>query len=119
MSNKEQGKTYRMDIMEKLKKVEQLVIVWQNSSRSWSHSAGMSSMQWQCQQLQSLKANLPKGWVLVTCDFADNFLCRYQDKPKSAHWAYRQVTIFPVVSFYRCPSGSGELKWESLVFIYR
>ena len=39
--------------------------------------------EWQRQQLQLLKANLPTGWVLATCDFVENFLCRSQDEPQS------------------------------------
>ena len=71
--------------------------------------------EWQQKQLQSLKKELPEGWALATCDFAENFLCRFQDEPQSAHWAYRQVTLFPVVVFSR--SGCGELRRDSLVFL--
>lgn len=52
---------------------------------------------------------------MATCDFAENFLCRFQEEPQSAHWAYRQVTLFPVVVFSRC--GCGELRRDSLVFL--
>ena len=55
--------------------------------------------EWQRKQLQKLKAELPEGWALVTCDFAENFLCRFQDEPQSAHWAYKQVSLFPAVVF--------------------
>ena len=52
----------------------------------------------QRQQPQSLKASLPKGWVLVTFHFAENYsLWRSPvpwDKPQRAHWAYKQVTVF-------------------------
>ena len=71
--------------------------------------------EWQRKPLQSLKKELPEGWALATCDFAENFLCRFQDEPQSAHWAYRQVTLFPVVVFSR--SGCGELRRDSLVFL--
>ena len=39
--------------------------------------------EWQRQQLQLLKANLPTGWVLATCNFVENVLCRSQDEPQS------------------------------------
>ena len=54
--------------------------------------------EWQRKQLQSLKKELPEGWALATCDSAENFLCHFQDEPQRAHWAYRQVTLFPVFS---------------------
>ena len=32
------------------------------------------SSEWQRSQLQALKAILPEGWAIATCDFAENFL---------------------------------------------
>lgn len=57
--------------------------------------------EWQQKQLQSLKRELSGGWALATCDFAENFLYRFQEEPQSARWAYRQVTLFPV--FFSSP----------------
>ena len=57
-------------------------------------------------------------WALATCDFAENFLCKFQNEPQSAHWAYRQVTVFPVAVFFRRPGKEcHDLKRESLVFL--
>ena len=64
--------------------------------------------EWQRKQIQSLKENLPHGCALVTVDFAENFLCKFQDEPQSAHWAYKQVTLFPSVIFSRCDSDGCE-----------
>ena len=52
-------------------------------------------------ELQSLERGLLEGWALATCDFAENFLCRFQEEPQSAHWAYRQVTLFSVVVVFQ------------------
>ncbi|XP_070210071.1 uncharacterized protein [Littorina saxatilis] len=74
--------------------------------------------EWQRRQLSGLKADLPEGWALVTCDYAENFLCRFQDEPQSAHWAYKQVTLFPAVIFYRCGGdGCEELRREEVAFL--
>ena len=58
--------------------------------------------EWQRDQFQRLKENLPDDWAIATMDFADNFLCKFQDEPQSAHWPYKQVTFFPVVADSRC-----------------
>lgn len=36
--------------------------------------------EWQRKQLQNLKADLPDGWAIATCVFAEleNVLCRFQ-----------------------------------------
>lgn len=48
-------------------------------------------------------------------DFAENFLCKFQDEPQSAHWAYKQVTVFPVIAYSRCCTCQ-ELRRDCLVF---
>ena len=58
--------------------------------------------EWQRKQLQLLKADLPDGWAVAYLDFAENFLCKFQDEVESAYWSYKQVTLFPYVHFYRC-----------------
>ena len=59
-------------------------------------------------------------------DFAENFLCKFQDKPQSADWAYKQVTVFPgweqlvtrlvlkvsIRSVTPDESPAGSLEWE-------
>ena len=42
-------------------------------------------------------------WAVVVCDFAENFLCKYQDEVQSAHWGYSQVTVHPTLLTYSCP----------------
>lgn len=39
---------------------------------------------------------------MITLDFAENYLCKFQNEVQSAHWSYRQVTVHPCVFFYRC-----------------
>ena len=56
----------------------------------------------QRKQYQALQENTPPQWVVATMDFAENYLCVYQDEVQSAHWGYRQITIHPVVLQYRC-----------------
>ena len=74
--------------------------------------------EWQRSQLQALKANLPEGWATATCDFAENFLSKFQNEPQSAHWSYKQVTVYPVVVHFRCPeAGCQQLRRDCLVIL--
>ncbi|KAK3762158.1 hypothetical protein RRG08_024963 [Elysia crispata] len=61
---------------------------------------------WQRTQYQKLKESLPPNHCILTIDFAENYLCKYQQEVQSAHWSYRQVTVHPCVFFYRCPKQS-------------
>ena len=68
--------------------------------------------------MQALKANQPEGWVIATCDFAENFLCKFQDEPQSPQWSYRQVTVYPVDIHFRClEAGCHQLRCDCLVFL--
>ena len=58
--------------------------------------------QWQRKHYQFLRDNLVAGHCLITADFAENYLCKFQNEVQSAHWSYRQVTLHPCVFFYRC-----------------
>ena len=62
--------------------------------------------QWQRKQYQLLQANLPKGHAVCTVDFAENYLCKFQNEVQSAHWSYKQVTVHPCVFHYRCDKPS-------------
>ena len=59
---------------------------------------------WQFQQYKALLAKLPslQQIAVMVCDFAENYLCRYQNEVHSAHWGYNQVTVHPCVLFYPC-----------------
>ena len=40
--------------------------------------------------------------AICTIDFAENYLCRYQNEVQSAHWSYK-VSVHPFVFQYACP----------------
>lgn len=63
----------------------------------------VKTAQWQRHQYQHLADNLPPLHGLLTMDFAENYLCKFQNEIQSAHWSYRQVTVHPCVFFYQCP----------------
>ena len=47
-------------------------------------------------------------------DFVEDYRCRYQEEIQSAYWSQTQVTIHPVVAYYK---KAGKLVHQSYVFI--
>jgi hypothetical protein len=79
-------------------------------------SSHLFTATWQYQQFSSIKQNMPEGWVVLIEDFAENYRTFYHDEIQSAHWQYEQVTVHPVVTYYRCPElGCEEVVTESIV----
>ena len=58
---------------------------------------------WQYRQLNEAKANLQTNTLLMVLDFAENYRTIFQDEVQNAHWNYRQVTVHPLVTYYKCP----------------
>ncbi|XP_071481427.1 uncharacterized protein [Diadema antillarum] len=79
-------------------------------------SKHLHSASWQSQQFATLTKDMPNNWVVMVLDFAENFVCKYQDEIQSAHWYHTNVTIHPIVCYHRCPT-CDETMQESLVFI--
>ena len=74
--------------------------------------------QWQRHQYQMFSRGVPKGHVVLTVDFAENYLCKYQDEIQSAHWSYRQVSVHPCVFFFPCSeSDCSKVDTEYVVFL--
>lgn len=70
---------------------------------------------WQYYQYNQLKNNLPKGWILMVMDFAQNRKIFFQDEIKAAHFSQKQVTMHPIVVYRK--DGNDHLIRESLVFL--
>lgn len=58
---------------------------------------------WQMKQFKLCKSNLRNGQVLLILDFSQNLLLYSNPEPSACHWDHQQVTIHPVVCYYRCP----------------
>ena len=57
---------------------------------------------WQYGQMRTILAKMQKNVAVCTFDFAENYVCKWQDEVQSAYWGYSQVTLHPVVCHYRC-----------------
>ena len=61
-----------------------------------------------------LKSNLPPNQVYIHMDFAEDYRCRTQEEIQSAYWSQTQVTIHPVVAYYK---EDDKLLHQSFVFV--
>lgn len=66
--------------------------------------------------IKNKKASLRTTEVLVQLDFAENYSCEIQNAAQSYHWNKNQVTIHPLVVYYKTPDG-GELRHYNYVII--
>jgi hypothetical protein len=71
---------------------------------------------WQQERFVEAKAKLEEGEVLEVLDFAENYRTFFQNEPQAMHWQYSQVTIHPIVTYYKCPQCK-ELVTETCVCI--
>ena len=57
---------------------------------------------WQQDKFRHLKNNVPDNTLVQVLDFGQNYLCTFQDEAQGAHWYHNQVTIHPIVCYYKC-----------------
>ena len=69
---------------------------------------------WQFEAFKTQKSSLKSKECLQVLDFSQNYLCVYQDEAQGAHWYHNQVTVHPVVSYYKCPCGD-TIREESII----
>ena len=60
---------------------------------------------WQYRQFLALKETLPPGWILQVFDFAKNRSTFYEEEIKGAFFTPRQITMHPIVAYYRRSKG--------------
>ena len=63
---------------------------------------------------RNLKENLPSNHTYIHMDFAKDYKCRSQNEVQSAYWGQTQVTIHPVLMYYK---KNEKLEHKSYVFI--
>ena len=73
---------------------------------------------WQNDQLQLLRHNLPNKSTLSILDFAENYTCRYQNEGQGAYWTQESETVHPFVTYYHCENDTcPEIVTESIVIV--
>ncbi|XP_067287029.1 uncharacterized protein [Pseudorasbora parva] len=73
---------------------------------------------WQHDQFSLIREKFPNTWSLFIMDFAENYSCISQDEMELPHWSTVQITVHPIVCYYRCPTeGHDHTVQEALVFV--
>ena len=111
------GKSYttlKKALVEKNGTVGELITELLNEAAP--HPQHLLNADWQNQQFSQLKSRLPEKHVLSVLDFAENYSTFYQDEVQSSYWSHNQVTIHPIVCYYRCVNCDA-LMTESLIFV--
>ncbi|XP_053391572.1 uncharacterized protein LOC123539851 [Mercenaria mercenaria] len=71
---------------------------------------------WQYKQFNDISKNVPENVVVTIADFSENYRCVSQDEIQSAYYSYSQVSVFPMIAYYKCPDCEDVVQ-ESAVFI--
>ena len=56
---------------------------------------------WQLHQLEKLKENIQNNEAVVIMDYAENYTCRFQNEVSNAFLDTNQVTIHPMMPYYK------------------
>ncbi|KAK6174428.1 hypothetical protein SNE40_017706 [Patella caerulea] len=73
---------------------------------------------WQYRQFQAISKSPPVNSVVTVMDFGRNYTIEYQDESQSVFYSHKQVTVHPVVCYYRCLLDScEEVVKEDLVYL--
>ncbi len=71
---------------------------------------------WEYRQFQTISQSIPMQTVIAVMDFGQNYRCEFQDEPQFLNWAYNQVSVHAVVTYYNCPDCSDPVQ-EDLIFL--
>ncbi|KAJ8050612.1 hypothetical protein HOLleu_03877 [Holothuria leucospilota] len=63
---------------------------------------------WQQMQFNKVIKEPGEKEVIMVMDFAENYQCLMQQEVQSAHWYQAQVTLHPVIAYYKCEEESCE-----------
>ena len=70
----------------------------------------------QYKAIKHLKNTLKPNEIVVHMDFAENYSCKGERMTQSSYWNPTQVTLHPVVVYYR-DATDGEVKHRTLIYI--
>ena len=114
MVQREKGK--RRELVKAEHTAHQLLLLLLEDLESFSKH--VFTFRWQFSMFKQLRYSLPSTWALGVFDFAENFLCKYQDEVQSAHWGYNQVTVHPSVLYYACThTDCSEMVTDTIIYL--
>ncbi|XP_070564656.1 trichohyalin-like [Ptychodera flava] len=69
---------------------------------------------WQYAQFTNATKKHPSDTKVLCMDFAENYTCQLQNEVQAAHWTHTQVTIHPVIAYYK---EKGKEVREAIIFV--
>lgn len=73
---------------------------------------------WELGQFQNTSQHPPVNCVIAVLDFGRNYVCEFQDEPQFLYWIHTQITVHPVVCYYKCnEKGCNSTVKEDVVFL--
>ncbi|CAC5385885.1 unnamed protein product [Mytilus coruscus] len=76
-------------------------IVFETMEELSKLSRHLFNARWQQLQFSTIIKDIPVNWVILNLDFAENYACVSQMEIQTAHWYHQQVTIHPIVAYYK------------------
>ena len=115
-----QWKRVKVEIIEKVKDKTRLVSVkvpteefktiFKNEMESFREHVGRVKSQYKA--VKDLKEKLLPGQVMLQMDFAEDCHCQNTEEVQNAYFGAANVTIFPVVAYYR-PEPSNDVLYKA------
>ena len=93
---------------------EEFKTIFMNEMESFREHVGRVKSQYKT--VKDLKEKLLPGQVMLQMDFAEDYHCQNTDEVQNAYFGAANVTIFPVVTYYR-PELSDDLSVQSFAII--
>lgn len=103
----------KMKIVTETLEREQFYEEWQKSVEEFK--VHFYNMKTQYKQTKILKENLQQGEIVIHMDFAENYSCKTADEVQSAYWNASQITLHPMVIYFK--DEDGHLKHQSYVAV--
>ena len=93
---------------------EEFKTIFKNEMKSFKEHVGRVKSQYKA--VKGLKEKLLPGQGMLQMDFAEDCHCQNTDEVQNAYFGAANVTIFPVVAYYR-PEPSDDLSVQSFAII--
>ncbi|XP_013401704.1 uncharacterized protein LOC106167464 [Lingula anatina] len=101
-----QGGKMKMKILKEEMEREKFWPIWESELLEFKDHVSRVSRQFEMSKV--LKQNLPNNEVFIHMDFAQNYSCKTAEEIQSAYWNSSQVTLHPIVIYFRGSDGSLE-----------
>lgn len=101
-----QGGKMKMKIIKEEMERDKFLPIWE--SELIDFKGHVSRVNRQFEMSRALKQNLPSNEVFIHMDFAQNYSCKTAEEIQSAYWNASQVTLHPIVIYFRGINGNLE-----------